>query len=128
MSNIYELINSRAKVASQYVQQSKGAKFILTIAGAVRLNIDTVDPTEQVALIITENDVTVSHGLLEKPHATIHGKTNTIQDLIVSNDETNLSTTANSFEDAEKRGEACIESHGIKGRLIVSRVRKMLLG
>ena len=79
MSKIHELINSRAKVASQYVQQSKGAKFILTIAGAVRLNIDTVDPPEKVAVIITESDVTVSHGLLENPHATIHGKTNTIK-------------------------------------------------
>jgi len=128
MSKTYELIKSRANVASRYVQQSKGAKFILTIAGAVRLNIDTVDPPEQVAVIITDYDVTVSHGLLENPHATIHGITTTIQDLIISNDEKNLSTTANSFEDAEKRGEACIEPHGIKGRLIVSRVRKMLLG
>ena len=40
--------------------------------------------------------------------------------------EKELSKGVKTFEDAEKRGDVSIESHGIKGRLIVSRVRKML--
>ena len=128
MSTIYELLESRAKEVEQYVQRSKGAKFILKIAGAVRLNIATVDPTDHVAATITKKEVIVSRELLENPHATINGKSTVIKDLIASTRETDISNSAQSFEAAEKRGDASIESHGIKGRLIVSRVRKMLLG
>lgn len=128
MSSIYELLESRAKEAEQYIRRSKGAKLILKIAGAVRLNITTVDPTDHAAATITGKETVVSQELLENPHATITGKNDVIKELIKSTRETDITTSAQSFENAEKRGEASIESHGIKGRLIVSRVRKMLLG
>lgn len=128
MSTIYELLNTRAKEAEQYVQRSKGAKLILKIAGAVRLNVATVDPEDHASATITGKEVFVSHELLEKPHATINGKNNIIKDLIVSTKETDISNSVQSFEAAEKRGDVSIKSHGVKGRLIVSRVRKMLLG
>lgn len=128
MSTICELLDSRAKEAEQYVQRSKGAKLILKIAGAVRLNIATVDPEDQASATVTGKEVFVSHELLEKPHATINGKNNVIKDLIVSTKETDISNSVQSFEAAEKRGDVSIKSHGVKGRLIVSRVRKMLLG
>ncbi|MFQ6125187.1 MAG: hypothetical protein ACE5R6_11370 [Candidatus Heimdallarchaeota archaeon] len=128
MSSIFELLNSRAKEAKQYVQRSKGAKLILKIAGAVRLNIVTVDPEDHASATITGKEVIVSHKLLEDPHATINGKNNVIKNLIVTTKETDISNGVQSFEAAEKRGDIRIKSHGVKGRLIVSRVRKMLLG
>lgn len=127
LSTIYELLESRAKEAEKYVQRSKGAKLILKIAGAVRLNVETVDPPDQATATITGKEVIVSHELLEKPHATIKGKSNVVKDLIASTKEEDISKSAESFEAAEKRGDVSIESHGIKGKLIVSRVRKMLL-
>lgn len=128
MSTIIELLESRAKDAGQYVQKSKGAKLILQIAGAVKLNIETVEPIESASATINANEVLISHELQDNPHATINGKSEIIKELIRSTQDTDVSTGAQSFDEAEKRGDVSIKSHGIKGRLIVSRVRKMLLG
>ncbi len=128
MSTIIELLESRAKDAGQYVQNSKGAKLILQIAGAVKLNIETVEPIESASATINANEVLISHELQDNPHATINGKSEIIKELIRSTQDTDVSTGALSFDEAEKRGDVSVKSHGIKGRLIVSRVRKMLLG
>lgn len=128
MSTIIELLESRAKDAGRYVQKSKGAKLILQIAGAVKLNIETVEPIESASATINANEVLISHELQDKPHATITGKSEIIKELIRSTQDTDVSTGVQSFDEAEKNGDVSIKSHGIKGRLIVSRVRKMLLG
>jgi len=128
MSTIIELLESRAKDAGRYVQKSKGAKLILQIAGAVKLNIETVEPIESASATINANEVLISHELQDNPHATIKGKSEIIKELIRSTQDTDVSTGVQSFDEAEKNGDVSIKSHGIKGRLIVSRVRKMLLG
>lgn len=128
MPTLYELLESRSKEVEQFVQRSKGAKLVLKIAGAVRINVETVDLPDQASTTITGKEVVTSNELFENPHATITGKSNVIKDLITSAQEADISSSTQSFEAAEECGDVSVKSHGVKGRLIVSRVRKMLMG
>jgi len=116
--SLYEAVNEKLKVVGTGMLQSRKVRTILRLVGSAKINVTATDTGETLSAEISRNDVKLNEDLLKKPHVSITGDNGTLSMLLNT-------LSKDKYKEAEEKGMVEVKSHGIKGRLLVSRVRKM---
>lgn len=116
--SLYEAVNEKLKVFGASMLRSRKVRTILRLVGSAKINVEATDTGEKLSAEISKKDVKLFRDLQEKPHVSITGNNGTLSMLLNT-------LSRDRYEEAEKAGLVEVKAHGIKGRLLVSRVRKM---
>lgn len=116
--SLYEAVNEKLKVFGASMLRSRKVRTILRLVGSAKVNVRATDTGEKLSAEISKNDVKLFRDLLEKPHVSITSDNGTLTMLLNT-------LSRDRYEEAEEAGMIEVKAHGVKGRLLVSRVKKM---
>jgi hypothetical protein len=116
---LYELLEKRLGEAEKYIKEDGKVRGALRMIGNIRVNVKTTDTNEHVGATISTNGVELSKELVEGPAITISGSSSVLTELIRNPDRAK-------FDEAQRKEQIMLESHGLKGKLVMSKVKDLL--
>jgi hypothetical protein len=118
---LYELLAKRLGDAEHYIKDDSRATTALKLIGKIKVNVKTTDTNENAGATISTDGIELSKQPVEGPAVTISGTSKVLRELI-----TNPSRAK--FDEAQTKEKVKIESHGLKGKLVLSKVKDLLSG
>jgi hypothetical protein len=116
---LYDLLEKRLGEAEKYIKEDSKARGALKMIGSIKVNIKTTDTNEGVGATISSNGVELFKEAIEGPAITISGTSKVLTDLIRNPDRAKL-------DEAQRKEQIKLESHGLKGKLVMSKVKDLL--
>ena len=113
--SVKELVKKRADL---YKNSLTNKKAIMRLAGDIVVRVMVMDSNEKFSILINKDGYEFIEYDQNNPTVTIEGKEETLIELINT-------LSSDKYQEAEKKGNIKVQSHGIKGRLVVSKVKKM---
>ena len=116
---LYELLEKRLGEAEKYIKEDGKVRGALKMIGSIKVNVRTTDTNEHVGATISTDGVELSKQPIEGPAVTITGTSKVLTELIKNPDRAK-------FDEAQRKEKINLESHGLKGKLVMSRVKDLL--
>ncbi|MHA1237651.1 MAG: hypothetical protein ACTSSJ_00155 [Candidatus Odinarchaeia archaeon] len=118
MSSIYEEVKEKFEKYGDSLLKSRKIRTLLKLIGAVSLNFEITDTREKFSAKISSGNVVLSKNHVDKPNVVIRGTSEIYRKL--------LSTISEEmYKEIYSSGLLEIEAHGLKGKMVVSKVKKM---
>ncbi|MHA1410348.1 MAG: hypothetical protein ACTSQY_08610 [Candidatus Odinarchaeia archaeon] len=112
---IKELVEVRA---DYYSKNSTKNKKLMALIGDIVVKVNVVDSGECFSVVVNKNGYEFIDCEAKSPTVTIEGKEAVLSHLIKT-------LSSEKYREAEAKGDIKVIPHGIKGRLVVSKVKKM---
>jgi hypothetical protein len=119
--SLYELLVKRLGDAEHYIKDDGKVRSALKMIGKIKVNVKTTDTNENTGATISTDGIELSKQAVEGPAVTISGTSKVLRDLITK-------PSRAKFDEAQQKELVRIEPHGLKGKLVVSRVKDLLSG
>jgi hypothetical protein len=119
--SLYELLAKRLGDAEHYIKEDGKARGALKMIGKIKVNVKTTDTNENVGATISTDGVELAKQAVDGPAVTISGTSKVLRELITKPGRAK-------FDEAQRKEQVKIESHGLKGKLVLSRVKDLLSG
>jgi hypothetical protein len=116
---LYELLEKRLGEAEKYIREDGKVRTALKMIGSIKVNVETDDTKEHVGATISTDGINLSKQPVEGPAITITGTSKVLTDLIKNPDRSR-------FDEAQRKEQIKLESHGLKGKLVMSKVKDLL--
>lgn len=117
--SLYELLVKRLGEADRYIKEDGKIRGALRMIGKIKVNVKTTDTAENVGATISTDGVDLSKEAVEGPAITITGTSRVLTDLIQNPDRAK-------FDEAQRQEKIKLESRGLKGKLVMSKVKDLL--
>lgn len=114
---IKELLEKRLSLVYANITSSK--KYLMKIIGDITVKVKIVDTDECFIVIVKSGTYAFKECRDDKPDIIIEGKKFALEKLIQTVDPQH-------FKNFEKRGDVKVHSKGLKGRIVTSKVKKLL--
>lgn len=116
--SVRKAVTDRVQIYTGFQPSSMG-KWLSRLFGKVSVKVLVNDAGESFFIVLDHGGLSVVDCGSLKPQVVVEGKTDVLIDLL-----NNLSRER--YLKAERRGDIKVDSKGFKGRLVVSKVRKLL--
>jgi hypothetical protein len=116
---LYELLEKRLGEAEKLIKEDGKVRGALKLIGSIKVNAKTTDTNEHVGATISTNGVELSRQPVEGPAITISGTSKILTELIKNPDRAK-------FDEAQRKEQIILEPHGLKGKLVMSKVKDLL--
>jgi hypothetical protein len=116
---LYELLEKRLGEAEKYIKEDGKVRGALKMIGNIKVNVMTTDTDEHAGATISNNGVELSREAVEGAAITISGTSKVLTELIKNPDRAK-------FDEAQRKEQIKLESHGLKGKLVMSKVKDLL--
>lgn len=116
---LYDLLKKRLGEAEKYIKEDSKVRNVLKMVGKIKVNVKTNDTNEHVGASIGSDGVEIFRKAIDDPAITISGDSKILTGLVTS-------PSRAKFDEAQQKEQVKIESHGLKGRLAVSKVKDLL--
>jgi hypothetical protein len=117
--SLYELLVKRLGDAEHYIKEDGKVRGALKMIGKIKVNVKTTDTNENAGATISTDGIELSKQAVEGPAVTISGTSKVLRELIAN-------PSRAKFDKAQEKEQVKIESHGLKGKLVLSRVKDLL--
>jgi hypothetical protein len=107
--------------AERYIKQDERAKSALKMIGKIKVNVKATDTDEQLGGTVGTDGVELFKEPIEGPDVTISGDSKTMMDLVKNPSKDRL-------EEVQKKKLVKLEPHGLKGKLVLSKLKDALSG
>jgi hypothetical protein len=114
--SLRKIIEDRAKYF--YKSSSKKRNFLFNIAGEIIVKVFLTDTSECFSVSIKKDTYNIMGCEYKKPNVTVQGNERILIELANT-------LSSSRYLEAEKNGNLKVIPHGIKGRLLISRVKKL---
>jgi len=119
--SLYELLKKLLGEAERYIKEDERARSALKMIGKIKVNVKATDTDEQVGGTVGTDGVELFKDAIEGPDVTISGESKIIKDLARSPSKARL-------EEVQKKKLVKMEPHGLKGKLVLSKLKDALSG
>jgi len=119
--SLYELLKKLLGEAERYVKEDERARNALKMIGKIKVNVKATDTDEQVGGTVGTDGVELFKDAIEGPDVTISGESKIMKDLVEKPSRARL-------EEVQKKKLVKMEPHGLKGKLVLSKLKDALSG
>jgi hypothetical protein len=119
--SLYELLAKRLGEAEHYIKEDGKVRRALKMIGKIKVNVNTTDTHESTGATISTDGIELSKQAVEGPAVTISGTSKVLRELISNPSKTK-------FDEAQRKEQVMMEPHGLKGKLVLSKVKDLLSG
>lgn len=116
---LYDLLEKRLGEAQSYIKEDGKVRAALRMIGKIKVNVTTTDTNEEVGAELKSDGIELFRKAVDGPAITLSGASKVLIELITK-------PSRAKFEEAEKKKLLKLESHGLKGKLVMSRVKDLL--
>jgi hypothetical protein len=118
---LYELLKKLLGEAERYIKEDERARSALKMIGKIKVNVKATDTNEQVGGTVGTDGVELFKEAIEAPDVTISGASKIMKDLVENPSRARL-------EEVQKKKLVKMEPHGLKGKLVLSKLKDALSG
>lgn len=118
---LYELLKKLLGEAERYIKEDERARSALKMIGKIKVNVKATDTDEQVGGTVGTDGVELFKEPIEGPDVTISGDSKIMKDLLKNPSRDRL-------EEVQKKKLVKMEPHGLKGKLVLSKLKDALSG